>query len=147
MFDVAVRSLDDPAWEGAETSLADELLAPSVIYAPAVVATLDAHEVHAVAHVTGGGLPGNLPRVLGGAVDAVVDSSAWEVPRIFRELQAMGGVGDDEMARVFNLGIGMVLAVPGHEADGVVATLADHDRPARVIGELVGGSGRVDLRR
>jgi phosphoribosylformylglycinamidine cyclo-ligase len=147
VFDVAARSLDDPAWEGAETSLADELLAPSVIYAPAVVAALDAHEVHAVAHVTGGGLPGNLPRVLGGAVDAVVDSSAWEVPRIFGELQAMGGVGDDEMARVFNLGIGMVLAVPGHEADGVVATLADHDRPARVIGELVGGSGRVDLRR
>ena len=147
VFDVAVRSLDDPAWEGAETSLADELLAPSVIYAPAVVAALDAHEVHAVAHVTGGGLPGNLPRVLGGAVDAVVDSSAWKVPRIFRELQAMGGVGDDEMARVFNLGIGMVLAVPGHEADGVVVTLADHDRPARVIGELVEGSGRVDLRR
>ena len=147
VFDVAVRSLDDPAWEGAETSLADELLAPSVIYAPAVVAALDAHEVHAVVHVTGGGLPGNLPRVLGGAVDAVVDSSAWEVPRIFRELQAMGGVGDDEMARVFNLGIGMVLAVLGHEADGVVVTLADHDRPARVIGELVEGSGRVDLRR
>jgi phosphoribosylformylglycinamidine cyclo-ligase len=112
-----------------------------------VVAALAAHEVHAVAHVTGGGLPGNLSRVLGEAVDAVVDTASWEVPRIFRELQAMGGVGDDEMAQVFNLGIGMVLAVPADEADKVVATLAAHDRPARVIGELVEGSGHVDLRR
>ncbi len=123
------------------------MLAPSVIYAPAVVAALAAHEVHAVAHVTGGGLPGNLPRVLGDGVDAVVDTTAWEVPRIFRELQAMGGVADDEMARVFNLGVGMVLAVPAAEAEAVVATLAANDRSARVVGELVAGAGRVDLRR
>jgi phosphoribosylformylglycinamidine cyclo-ligase len=147
VFDVADRSLDAPAWEGAETSLADELLAPSVIYAPAVVAALAAHEVHAVAHVTGGGLSGNLARVLGDTVDAAVDTAAWEVPRIFSELQAMGGVTDDEMSRVFNLGIGMVLAVPGHEADAVIGTLGAHDRPARIIGELVEGSGLVDLRR
>jgi phosphoribosylformylglycinamidine cyclo-ligase len=143
VFDVAGRSLDDPAWEGSEGTLADELLAPSVIYASAVVATLAAHEVHAVAHVTGGGLPGNLPRVLGDGVDAVVDPTAWEVPRIFRELQDMGGVSDAEMARVFNLGVGMVLVVPPAEADGVVATLASGDRPARVIGELVSGTGTV----
>ena len=78
-----------------------------------------------MAHVTGGGLPGNLPRVLGDAVDAVVDPTTWEVPRIFRELQAMGGVDDDEMARVFNMGVGMVLAVPASGVDDVVATLAD----------------------
>jgi len=107
------------------------------------VAALAAHEVHAVAHVTGGGLPGNLPRVLGEGVDAVVDPMAWEVPRIFRELQDMGGVSDAEMARVFNLGVGMVLVVPPSEADGVVATLASGARPARVIGELVAGTGTV----
>ncbi len=128
---------------GSEGTLADELLAPSVIYAAAVVAVLAAHEVHAVAHVTGGGLPGNLPRVLGEGVDAVVDPMAWEVPRIFRELQDMGGVSDAEMARVFNLGVGMVLVVPPSEADGVVATLASGARPARVIGELVAGTGTV----
>ena len=126
VFDVAGRSLDDLAWEGTDRTLADELLAPSVIYAPAVVAALAAHEVHAVAHVTGGGLPGNLPRVLGDAVDAVVDRTTWEVPQIFRELQAMGGVDDDEMARVFNMGVGMVLAVPASGVDDVVATLAAH---------------------
>ena len=146
VFDVAGRSLDDSAWEGADRTLADELLAPSVIYAPAVVATLAAHEVHAVAHVTGGGLPGNLPRVLGDAVDAVVDPTTWEVPRIFRELQAMGGVDDDEMARVFNMGVGMVLAVPASGVDDVVATLATHDRSAWVVGELVPGSGTMTYR-
>ena len=143
VFDVAGRSLEDPAWEGSESTLADELLAPSVIYAPSVVAALAAHEVHAVAHVTGGGLPGNLSRVLGEDVDAVLDHTAWEVPRIFRELQDMGGVSDGEMARVFNLGVGMVLVVPPSEADGVVATLESGARPARVIGELVPGTGTV----
>jgi len=144
-FEVAGRSLDGPAWEGASATLADELLAPSVIYAPAVVAALAGHEVHAVAHVTGGGLPGNLPRVMDDTVDAVVDRSTWEVPRIFRELQAMGDVSDDEMDRVFNMGLGMVLAVPDDEAAGVVATLADHGRPARLVGELVAGSGQVRI--
>ena len=145
VFDVVGHELDDPAWEGAATTLADELLDPSVIYAPAVVAALAHHEVHAVAHVTGGGLPGNLPRVMNDKLDAVVDRSTWEVPRIFRELQAMGDVSDDEMDRVFNMGLGMVLVVPAVDVDGVVATLAAHDRSARVVGELVTGSGQVRM--
>jgi len=147
VFEVAGRNLDEPAWNGADSSLAEELLAPSVIYSPAVLAVIAAHEVHAVAHITGGGLPGNLPRVLGGAVDAVVDTGAWEAPRIFTELQAMGGVADAEMERVFNMGIGMVLAVPASEAHEVVAMLDVHDRRAHVIGELVGGSGVAHLHR
>ena len=145
VFDVVGHELDDPAWEGAATTLADELLDPSVIYAPAVVAALAHHEVHAVAHVTGGGLPGNLPRVMNDKLDAVVDRSTWEVPRIFRELQAMGNVSDGEMDRVFNMGLGMVLVVPAVDVDGVVATLAAHDRSARVVGELVTGSGQVRM--
>ncbi|MBT6371502.1 MAG: phosphoribosylformylglycinamidine cyclo-ligase [Acidimicrobiaceae bacterium] len=144
-FDVAGRSLDDPAWEGASTTLADEMLAPSVIYAPAVVAALAAHGIHAVAHVTGGGLPGNLPRVMDNTLDAVVDRSTWEVPRFFCELQNMGDVSDDEMERVFNMGLGMVLAVPDRDSDAVVAMLASHDRPARVVGELTAGSGQVRM--
>jgi phosphoribosylformylglycinamidine cyclo-ligase len=74
-----------------------------------------------------------------------VDRSTWEVPRFFRELQNMGDVSDDEMDWVFNMGLGMVLAVPVHDADAVVATLASHDRPARVIGELTVGSGQVRM--
>ena len=75
------------------------------------VAAADAVEVHAVAHITGGGLPGNVPRVLADDLDAVLERGRWPVPRIFAEIQEAGGVDDEEMARVFNLGLGMVVAV------------------------------------
>jgi phosphoribosylformylglycinamidine cyclo-ligase len=147
VFEVAECSLGEPAWEGAETTLADELLAPSVIYAPAVGAVLAEHEVHAVAHVTGGGLIGNLPRVMGTEVDALVDTKAWTPPRIFAELQAMGDISDEEMGRVFNMGVGMVLVVPQSQADGVLNTLATQGQRASIIGQLVHGSGCVTFDR
>src|SRR5690606_3207684 len=104
LFELAGRSLDDPAWdEAGAPTVADELLRPSVIYAPAVLHAIRAAEVHAVAHITGGGLPGNLVRVLGPGVEARVDRSSWESPRIFGEIQRLGGVADVEMANVFNL--------------------------------------------
>jgi phosphoribosylformylglycinamidine cyclo-ligase len=144
MFDVAGRSLDDPAWDGPDApTVADELLRPSVIYAPAVRALLDAVPVHAVAHITGGGLPGNLNRVIGDAADAVVDPGSWEPPRIFDELQRIGDVDVDEMRRVFNLGVGMVAAVPADSVGRTVEVLADHGHKAVVIGEVVPGDGSV----
>src|SRR5207253_2323259 len=83
LLDVGGRSLADPAWDGAgEWTIADELLRPSVIYAPAVLAVLASVEIHAIAHITGGGLPGNLPRVLADDVDAVLERHRWPVPRI-----------------------------------------------------------------
>ena len=147
VFEVAECSLGEPAWEGAETTLADELLAPSVIYAPTVGAVLAEHEVHAVAHITGGGLIGNLPRVMGTKVDALVDAKAWTPPRFFAELQAMGGISDEEMGRVFNMGVGMVLVVPQSQADGVLNTLATQEQRASIIGQLVHGSGCVTFDR
>jgi phosphoribosylformylglycinamidine cyclo-ligase len=146
MFDVAARALDDPAWDGAATTVADELLAPSVIYAPAVIDVVRAGEVHAVAHVTGGGLAGNLGRVLAAGVDAVVDTSTWESPRIFDEIQRLGNVDTDEMRRVFNCGIGMVLAVPEARSTQAIEILAGHGHRAVTIGEVVPGSGKVQLR-
>ena len=81
-----------PAWAGAGAwTLADELLRPSVIYTPAVLALLAAVEVHALAHITGGGLPGNVPRVLGDDLDAVFERARWPVPPIFAEIQRAGG--------------------------------------------------------
>ena len=118
--------------------VADELLRPSVIYAPAVVATLAAVDVRGVAHITGGGIPGNLPRALPDAVGYRLDPSTWEVPAIFGEIQRLGQVDDDEMARVFNLGIGMVLVVTPDEADRAIEVLTSHGHEARVIGEVVG---------
>jgi phosphoribosylformylglycinamidine cyclo-ligase len=146
MFDVAGRALDDPAWDGAATTVADELLSPSVIYAPAVIDVVRSGEVHAVAHVTGGGLAGNLGRVLAPDVDAVVDTSTWESPRIFDEIQRLGNVDTDEMRRVFNCGIGMVLAVPAARSAQAIKLLAGHGHRAVTIGEVVPGAGQVQLR-
>ena len=146
LLDRTGRSLDDPAWDepGAPT-VADELLLPSVIYAPAIRALLGEVEVHSIAHITGGGIPGNLPRVLSGSVDAVIDSSSWEAPRIFEEIRRLGDVSSAEMSKVFNCGIGMVVVVPAAEAAHALDVLGERGRRARVIGEIVAGSGAVRL--
>ena len=145
LFDVAGRSLDEPAYAGAHHTLADELLEPSVVYAPAVAALLRVVDVRAVAHITGGGIPGNLIRVLPPRADAVVDRSSWESPRIFGELQRLGQVSDEEMAKVFNLGIGMIAVVPEAESYKALDVLRAEGQRAMVIGSVTPGSGQVQL--
>ena len=152
------RGLDDPAWSGADRSVADELLRPSVIYAPAVLAAIEAGKaavgggedgpvgVHACAHITGGGIPGNLVRVLPDGCDARLDRRGWEVPEIFGEIARLGEVADDEMARVFNLGLGMVLVVDQQAGPAVLEALRGAGNDPVVVGAVVEGSGRVDLR-
>jgi phosphoribosylformylglycinamidine cyclo-ligase len=138
------RSFSDPAWAGAgDWTLADELLRPSVIYTPAVLSLLDAVEVHGIAHITGGGLPGNVPRILARDVDAVFERRRWAAPRIFAEVQQAGNVDDAEMARVFNLGLGMVLVLPPTVVEAALAGLAAAGQEALVVGRLVPGQGRV----
>ena len=144
-FDVAERGLDDPAYDGAHHSLADELLAPSVIFAPAVLELLEHVDVHAIAHITGGGIPGNLSRMLSPHTDAVVDRRQWEPPRVFAEIQQLGSISDDEMAKVFNLGVGMIVAVPADAAYKALDLLRAAGHQAAEIGEVVGGEGRVRL--
>jgi phosphoribosylformylglycinamidine cyclo-ligase len=147
LLERAGRRLDDPAWPGSgEWTLADELLRPSVIYAPAVLRLLSAGvQVKAIAHITGGGLPGNVPRVLGAGVDAVFERSRWERPRIFDEIQQCG-VDEAEMERVFNLGLGMVLAVPDGLVDPARAALALGGQESAVVGRVVLGSRQVQIR-
>jgi phosphoribosylformylglycinamidine cyclo-ligase len=139
------RRLEDPAWDGASRSLVAELLVPSVVYAPAVLALLGDVEVRAVAHITGGGIPANLARVLPDDCDAVVRRGRWKSPRIFTELQALGAVSDEEMARVFNLGIGMVVVLPASDAGRALELLGARGVEAWPIGEVVPGGGRVHL--
>lgn len=147
LFEMAGRSLDDPAWDdpGAPT-VGDELLRPSVIYASAVAALTSEVEVHSIAHITGGGIGGNLNRVLSPQTDAVVDRGSWEVPRIFGEIQRLGAISDDEMAKVFNLGVGMIVAVPASDAQRAIEVLGAVGQRSTVVGEIVDGSGRVHLR-
>jgi phosphoribosylformylglycinamidine cyclo-ligase len=142
LLEVGGRSLDDPAYPGAAHTLADELLEPSVIYAPAVLALSREVEVRAVAHVTGGGIAANLARVLPSGCDAVVDRSAWPVPPVFGEIQRAGQVLDDEMDRVFNLGLGMVAVVAAEDAGRAIDVLRDRGRPALAVGRILPGGGR-----
>ena len=144
-FEVAERGLDDPAWQGSSQSVADELLLPSVIYAPAVRAMLAKVDAKAIAHVTGGGIAGNLGRVLPDKVDAVVDRSSWEQPPVFAELQRIGDVADEEMAKVFNLGLGMIVAVRDKDATKAIDLLRSGGHRATVVGEVEKGDGQVRL--
>lgn len=145
LLDRAGRKLDEPAYEGADHTLADALLEPSSIYSPAVAELQRVVEVSAVAHITGGGLPGNLNRVLPDTLDAQVDTTTWEQPRIFTEIQREGDIDAAEMARTFNLGIGMVAVVPEDEAYRAIDVLRGAGVRARRIGEVVKGSGSVRL--
>lgn len=147
LLEVAGLDLEGPAWPDATRTLADELLEPSVIYAPSVLAALAAAPggVRACAHVTGGGIPGNLARVLPAGCDARVRRGSWEVPRIFEEIARLGEVAADEMARVFNLGLGMVLVVAPESTGGVLGALGGAGVAAAVVGEVVPGTGRVVL--
>jgi phosphoribosylformylglycinamidine cyclo-ligase len=143
LFERAGLALEDELFPGH--SVADELLRPSVIYAPALLALMGDVDVRAVAHITGGGLVGNLPRVLPPGVDAELERSAWEVPRVFAEIQRHGDVADGEMARVFNLGLGMVVVLPPGDVARALATLRDAGHVALEVGRLVDapdGDGR-----
>jgi phosphoribosylformylglycinamidine cyclo-ligase len=137
LLERAGRAFDAPAWPGATVTLADELIRPSVLYTPAVRAAIGAADVHAVAHITGGGFEGNLPRALPPAgARAVLDRGTWEVPAIFGEIRRLGHVADDEMARVFNLGLGMVLVVDPHSTADALAALAGAGVDAVVVGRV-----------
>jgi phosphoribosylformylglycinamidine cyclo-ligase len=147
LLDRAGRSLDEPAWDGAHHSLGAELLTPSVIYASAM-AELGRHvDVHAFAHITGGGLPGNVNRVLPHDCDAAITRGTWEEPRIFAEIQSAGDVPDDEMEQVFNLGVGMVAIVPADDVHKALDVLRAAGHDTWDIGVVVEGSGQVFVSR
>ena len=145
LLEIDGRSLDSRAYKGARHSLADELLSPSVIYAPAIMEILRHVDVHAVAHITGGGIPGNLARVLPERCDAVVQRRAFETPRIFTEIQRIGEIPDAEMAATFNLGLGMIVVVPPGDAYKALDVLRAAGHLAVQVGEVVEGDGDVQL--
>ncbi|MHC4551986.1 MAG: phosphoribosylformylglycinamidine cyclo-ligase [Planctomycetota bacterium] len=130
--------------------LGDALLEPTRIYVKPVVSLLTEFEnespVRAMAHITGGGLVGNIPRVLPKDCDAELDTTAWDVPKIFDYLQKSGPVEDEEMYRVFNMGIGYVLAVAPEFADAVTEKLTRDGETVYKIGTITAGSGKVVLK-
>ncbi len=141
--------LDEKHDELGGAMLGQTLLTPTRIYARSIVALLRRYKVKRIvsgmAHITGGGLPGNVKRVLPEGVDARIDSGSWPVPPIFPLLQQRGGIDADEMTRVFNLGVGFVLIVRPTFADSVARQLKRLGEEPFVIGRVVRGSGEVIL--
>jgi phosphoribosylformylglycinamidine cyclo-ligase len=119
--------------------LAEALLEPSVLYAPVVLPLVDAGLVRAACHVTGGGIPGNLPRILPDGTEAVVDRRSWVRPEIFDRIAADGDVTDQEMYRTFNCGIGMILACSKGDEEKILSEVPG----SSVIGEIGTGSRKV----
>ena len=117
-------------------TLAQTLLAPTRIYCKPVLAVLEQVRLKGLAHITGGGLLENVPRVLPAGVAAAIDRNAWQRPAIFDWLQRMGRVAEDEMHRVFNCGIGMVIIVSAEDAQRTVAAFAAQGEICSVIGRI-----------
>jgi phosphoribosylformylglycinamidine cyclo-ligase len=125
--------------------LGDWLLAPTRIYVKSMLALIDAVEVRAIAHITGGGLTENLPRVLPDGAAADLDAAAWQRPALFRWLQDEGGISDEEMYRTFNCGIGMCVVVAPGDVERALRRLAELGETATRIGSVVAGGGEVRI--
>ena len=127
--------------------LYDLLLAPTRIYVKSVLALMAEVPVHGVAHITGGGPTGNIPRTLPDGLEAVIDERLWPRPPVFDWLQQVGNIERDEMHRTFNCGLGMTITVPAADADRALAILRRCGEQASVIGEVRAGSRGAVIER
>lgn len=130
---------------GSQRALGEELLVPTRIYAQDCLALIQECDVHAFAHITGGGIPGNLVRSLPEDLDAIVDRSTWRPQPIFDLIATRGRIDADEMERTFNQGVGMIAIVGPADVDRAISLLAAHDINAWALGEIVEGNGHVNL--
>lgn len=135
----------DHAFPGADGTIADVLLRPHRSYVQAVTPLIDDGLVHALAHITGGGIPENLERVIPHGLQAHVELASWVAPPEFRFVQAKGRISDEEMFRTFNMGVGMILVVPDDVSDTVERRLVAAGERAWRIGRVVDGEPAVTL--
>jgi phosphoribosylformylglycinamidine cyclo-ligase len=125
-------------------SVADALLAPHRSYLRAMRPLLERGLVKGMAHITGGGMTGNVPRILPEGCDALVDRGTWEVPELFKLLQRSGDIPEDEMFRAFNMGIGLIVVCASVDADRIRESLErTGESGAKVIGHVLAGDRRV----
>lgn len=127
----------DSQLPGLGRSVGEELLTPTRIYVKSVLNLMRDFHVHGIAHITGGGLLENIPRILPHKCKAMLHRQNWEIPPLFSLLQQGGNISDEEMFRTFNCGIGMVLAVPEKETEDILIRLSGLSEQAFVIGEVV----------
>ncbi len=144
VFDRAGLGVEDP-FPGLDESVGAALLRIHRSYLPALQEELTWSGLTGLAHITGGGIPGNLPRVLPDGLGAVVRRRSWDVPPLFETLAELGEVEEGEMFRVFNMGVGMLATVRPDQADALVGRLQDRGESAWIAGEVVEGAGvRLD---
>jgi phosphoribosylformylglycinamidine cyclo-ligase len=135
--------VDDPFPGESGATVADVLLRIHRSYLPILKPHLS--RIHALAHITGGGIPGNLNRALPSSVDAVVHTDRWRVPNVFEQLGTAGGVPRDEQFRAFNMGVGIMVLLAPEDADAVIASSKTAGVDAWLAGEVVPGTGAVRL--
>jgi phosphoribosylformylglycinamidine cyclo-ligase len=140
LFEVLGLDVNDEL-PGTGKTVADELLTVHRSYLEPLRPLLEGGTLRGLAHITGGGIPGNLPRILPAGVGAVVDRGAWEVPPVFRALQEAGGIEPREMDRVFNMGIGMVAVVRPSDVEAAVRHIGAGGVAVHVIGTVETGAG------
>jgi phosphoribosylformylglycinamidine cyclo-ligase len=144
LFDMGRMKVDRRVPELGRT-LGEELLAPTRIYARIARALFSRHSIKGAAHITGGGIRGNLPRVLPHGRRAVIGRGSWPMPPVFQLIQKVGRIAQSEMDSTFNNGLGMILVVGKNDLDGVTGSLTKMDEPYYVIGEIRQGKRGVDL--
>ncbi len=136
-LDTYINEIGKKLWE--------ELLTPTKIYVKPILKLIENVEVHAIAHITGGGIPGNLIRVLNENIKAVIEEGTWEVLPIFKWIEKEGNIPKDEMYKTFNMGIGMIVAIPEKEKEKTLEILKEEGEKAFVIGYLEEGEKSVNI--
>jgi phosphoribosylformylglycinamidine cyclo-ligase len=139
ILDELKLGLDDTVAD-LKPSLGEELLRPTRIYVKTILSLIQSFTIKGMAHITGGGLPGNIIRILPPGSKAVIEQGRWEIPPLFT-LIATGGVPEEEMWRTFNNGIGMAVVVDPSEAEEIVHEARKLGEKAFIIGEIVAGEG------
>lgn len=126
-----------------DRSIGEELLTPTRIYTPLILELIKKFKIKAIAHITGGGIPENLSRVIPAKRQAVIELNSWPIPKIFRLIQRLGEVDHEEMYSTFNMGIGMILVVETRESEKLMKYLSKKKETAYLIGEIAKGNREV----
>ena len=145
LLEVGGLSLRDPLSPESETTLADALLAPHRCYAKSLLPLISEGLVLGLAHITGGGIPDNLPRMLPEGTSATIHRDRWEVPALFRLIQSNGQIELAEMERAFNMGIGMIVATRAHNSRILLDRLTEAGESPILIGEVTRGHGPIHI--
>ena len=143
LFEAAGYRVDTFCPELGRT-IGEEMLVPTRIYVKTALDLRKGFDLKGIAHITGGGLPENVPRILPAGTAARIERNSWPVPPVFELIQKIGRVADDEMLRTFNLGLGMILVIPPQQVDACLARLAELGERAYLVGQVVAGNRRIE---